>query len=147
VIHEDSDSGYCGGGQSGDAMDNGGSWIASYGWNRFRCRLSVRDHSDALDISRIVTIKRIVDGHDLGRVSRAGIAERDGHDETSQQDQGKDSGPSMPARTGPSTIDLHLAIAAQSHQFEHARADSLHCQVDSSLCYDICPTHHVRTAS
>jgi hypothetical protein len=77
--------------------DDHQSWITGYGWNRYRFpyRLSVRDHSVALDVSRIVTLDRIVDARDPGRISGAEIVERDGHDESSYQDQGKDKGPSI----------------------------------------------------
>ena len=73
------------------------SCISGYGWNRFSYRLSVRDHAVAVDVSRIVTLDRIVDVSDPGEVSGAGIVERDGRQEASQQDEGKDTGPSIPA--------------------------------------------------
>ena len=76
----------------GDGRDAHRSWITGYGWNRFAYRLTVRDHSVAVDVSRIVTLDRIVDGRYPDRISRAGILGRDGHDE----DQGKDKGPSIP---------------------------------------------------
>jgi hypothetical protein len=84
-----------------DGRDNHRSWITGYGWNRFAYRLTLRDHSVAVDVSRIVTLDRIVDGRDPARISGAGVVDRDGHDESSQQDQSKDKGPSIPSRRQP----------------------------------------------
>jgi len=92
------------GGHSGyrdiDRRDHGSddhrSWITGYGWSRFAYRLTVRDHSAAVDVSRIVTLDRIVDGHHPGKISGAGVVDRDGHDQSSEQDQSKDKGPSIP---------------------------------------------------
>ena len=110
----------------------------------------MRDHSVAVDVSRIVTLDRIVDGRDPGRISGAGIVERDGHDESSQQNQGKDKGPSIPTSTCPAAIDManesieepsrgpnrrHLrlvSIAGRSDQCKDRRVVSPHCQVHSS---------------
>jgi hypothetical protein len=96
ATHNGGHSGYRDIDRCDDGRDDYRSWITGYGWNRFAYRLTVRDHSVAFDVSRIVALDRIVDGRDPGRISGAGIVERDGHDQSSQQDQGKDKGPSIP---------------------------------------------------
>ena len=106
ATHNGGHSGYRDIDRCDDGRDDHRSWITGYGWNRFRYRLGVRDHSVAVDVSRILTVDRIVDGRDPGRISGAGIVERDGHDESSQQNQGNDKGPSIPTSTCPAAIDM-----------------------------------------
>ena len=97
AILNDGENGYRDSDRYGDERTDHRSCISGHGWNRFSYRLSARDHAVAVDVSRIVTLDRIVDVSDPGEVSGAGIVERDGRHEASQQDEGKDTGPSIPA--------------------------------------------------
>jgi hypothetical protein len=97
AIVNDGENGYRDSDRYGEERTDHQSRGCDHSWNRYSYRLSVRDHAVTVDVSRIVTLDRIVDVSDPGEVSGAGIVERDGRHEASQQDEGKDTGPSIPA--------------------------------------------------
>jgi hypothetical protein len=133
AILNDGDNGYRDSDRYGDERTNHQSCISGYGGNRFSYRLSVHDHAVAVDVSRIVTLDRIVDVSDPGEVSGAGIVERDGRHEASQQDEGKDAGHPFRHRRagGPSTWPMRASRSRPGVRIGDIRASSRFRAIES----------------